>query len=84
MSFLLNLLALPLLGPPQLAQWLAQTIAEEAEAITLDEGAIRGQLLELQERYDVGELHDEAYDQQEQALLERLHAIREQKSGREV
>ena len=74
MSFLLGL------GAPMLVHWLARTILEEAERESLDEGRVRSDLLELQERYDAGEMPLEEYDRQEKALLERLNTIRETKA----
>ena len=80
MGFLLNLLTLPMLGGPRLAYWLAQTIEDEMEREALDEGLVRAQLLELPERYDAGEISQEGYDREEEALLARLWAIREKKA----
>lgn len=82
MGFLLNLLNLPALGAPKLVLWLAQTLAEEGERELLDEGRVRGELLELQQQYEAGALEEDEYDEQEKALVERLSAIREIKAGR--
>ena len=82
MGFLGDLLTLPALGAPRLVHWLARTLAEQAEWELLDEERVRGQLLELQERYDAGELTEEEYDRQEAILLDRLKAIREIKERR--
>jgi len=82
MGFLGDLLTLPALGAPRLVHWLARTLAEQAERELLDEERVRGQLLELQERYDAGELTEEEYDRQEAILLDRLKAIREIKERR--
>lgn len=76
---LLDLLTLPVLVPVQGVHWLAEKLAEEAERELYDEERVRGQLLELQTRYEQGEMAEEEYDQQERALLERLNAIREAK-----
>ena len=81
MGFLLDLLTLPVVGPAKMVHWLARTIAEEAERESLDEGRVRGELLDLQQRYDAGEIEEEEYDRQETTLLERLAAIRELKAG---
>lgn len=77
MGLLLDLVTLPVLGSPRLVLWLATNVSEEAMRQYLDKGSIRGALLELQQRYDAGELDEEEYDKQERALLERLSAIRE-------
>lgn len=82
MGFFGGLLTMPMLGGPRLVHWLARTIVEQAEGELLDEGRVRGQLLELQGQYDSGELMEEEYDRQEAMLLGRLKAIREVKEQR--
>lgn len=81
MGFLLNMLTLPVLGGPRLVHWLAQTVADEARREALDEGGVRAQLLELQVRYDAGELSEDEYERQEETLVASLRAIRELKAG---
>lgn len=77
MGFLLiDLVAAPVLG----VHWLAKTIREEVEREERDEGRVRAELLELQERYDTGDVPEEEYDRQEKVLLERLDTIRESKA----
>lgn len=77
MGFLLiDLVTLPALG----VHWLAKTIAEEADRESRDEERVRAELLELQERYDAGDVPEEEYDRREKVLLERLSAIREMKA----
>ena len=82
MGFFGSLLTMPMLGGPKLVHWLARTIVEQAEGELLDEGRVRGQLLELQEQYEADELTEEEYDRQEAILLDRLKAIREVKEQR--
>ena len=82
MGFLVDLLTMPVLGAPTLVHWLAGTLAEQAEGELLDEGRVRGQLLELQELYDADEITEEEYNRQEAMLLDRLKAIREVKERR--
>ncbi len=77
---LLDLLALPVLGPIKGVYWLAEKIAEEAERELFDETRIRRDLLELQTKYDLGEVSEATYIQREAALLQRLNAAREAKS----
>ncbi|MBI4336425.1 MAG: gas vesicle protein GvpG [Chloroflexi bacterium] len=86
MGFFGGLLMLPALGPLRMVHWLGRTLAEEAEREMLDEGPIRGALLDLQARFDAGDLTEEEYDRRESGLLERLKAVREMKaehSGRQ-
>lgn len=68
-----------MLGGPRLVYWLARTIAEQAERESLDEERVRGQLLELQLRFDAGEMTAEEYDRSEGHLMETLRKIRESK-----
>lgn len=82
MGLLLDILTLPVLGAPRLVSWLGQKIGEEVDRESLDEGRVRGELLELQQRLDAGEIEEGEYDRQEKALLERLNAIREFKARR--
>ena len=56
MGIFTDLLTLPVLGAPRLVGWLAKTIGERAETELLDEEPIRGQLLDLQERYEAGDM----------------------------
>jgi len=51
-----------------------------AETELLDEDRIKGQLLELQMRLEVGEITEDEYAQEEKLLMEELNAIREAKS----
>lgn len=82
MGFLGGLLTLPVLGAPRLVHWVARTLAQEEQKQLLDEGAVRGQLLELQELYDSGALSGDEYDRQEAMLVDRLKSIREAKEQR--
>lgn len=77
MGLILDLLTLPMLGAPRLASWLGNKIAEEVNRESLNAGDIRGELLELQQRYDTGAVGEQDYDMQEAVLMERLKTIRE-------
>jgi len=79
---LLELLTMPVLGAPRMVHWLAQKMSQEAERELLDEDRVRAELLELQTRYDLGEVNEEKYAEQEMILVERLNAIREAKAER--
>jgi len=81
-GLLLNILTLPVLGAPRLVHWMAVTVAEHAEREFLDEGRVRGELLDLQERFEAGGLGEEEYERQEQALLDMLKTIRKLKEER--
>ena len=81
MGFVFDLLTSPVLGPIRGVHWLAEKLAEAAENELLDEDKIRGELLGLQIRLDMGEVTEEEYDEQERLLMERLNTIREFKAG---
>lgn len=76
MSSLLDLLTLPVSGPIKGVLWVARKVAEQAEKEFYDEDAVRGKLLELELRYDLGEISEEEYNTLEEVLMERLREIR--------
>ena len=80
MGFLIDLLTFPVLGPIKGVIWIAEKVAEQAEKELYDEDAVRGQLMELELRYDLGEISEEEYLEAEEALLERLRIIRERQA----
>lgn len=82
MGFVFDLLTSPILGPIRGVHWLATKVAEAAESEVLDESKVRGELLELQLRLDMGEISEEEHDEQERVLVKQLNAIREVKAER--
>ena len=82
MGFVFDLLTSPVLGPIRGVHWLATKVTEAAEGEVLDESKVRGGLLELQMRLEMGEITEEEYDEQERVLVERLNTIREAKAER--
>lgn len=81
MGFLTDLLTLPVLGPIKGVMWIARQVVEQAERELYDEDTVRGQLQELELRYDLGEIDEETYLSAEEQLLARLRTIRERKAG---
>lgn len=81
MGFLIDLLTFPVMGPIKGVTWIAEKVAEQAEKELYDEDAVRGQLMELELRYDLGEISEEEYLEAEEALLERLRVIRERQAA---
>ena len=75
MGLLTGLLTLPL-APVRGTVWIAERLAEEAERQLDEEPAIRRALEELQVSYELGELGDDEFEQQEDELLQRLIDIR--------
>ena len=78
-GLLANILTFPVLGAPRMIHWVAKKLAEAAEQDEMDEGKLQGELLELQIRYELGEINDDEYAEQETAILDRLSAIRRAK-----
>ena len=80
MNIIIDLLTAPVLGPIRGVTWLGEKMAEAAREELLDEGRVRGQLLELQIHLDMGEITEEEYAGQEKGLLEWLDEIRKMKA----
>lgn len=68
-----------LLAPLKGVIWLGKKVNEVAEKEVSDEGRIKEKLMELQLRFELDEISEEEYNQQEKELLERLDAIRKAK-----
>ena len=81
MGLLTNLLTLPVTGPFKGLVWVAEKITEQAENELYSEEAVRRKLLELELRYDFGEISDEEYDLSETSLLALLSMIRERQKA---
>ena len=75
MGLITGLLTLPL-APVRGTIWLAERIQEQAEDELYDESAIRAGLLELELARQVGTLDEQEIAAAEDALIERLMAIR--------
>jgi hypothetical protein len=81
MGFLVKLLTLPVMGPVEGIVWIARKVAEQADRVLYDEDAVRGQLMELELRFDLGEISEDDYAEAEEALLARLRVIRERQAA---
>jgi hypothetical protein len=75
MGVFTGLLLLPL-APLRATIWLAEKLAEYAEAELNDEQAVRRLLLDAEAALEAGELSEEDFDQIEDELLDRLDVIR--------
>jgi hypothetical protein len=78
MGLLTGLLTLPL-APVRATVWLAEQIAEQAEREADPRAALRRELAELQLAWEFGELDREAYEEAEDALLERLAQLSDER-----
>jgi Gas vesicle protein G len=75
MGLISGLLLLPL-APVRGTMWIAERLQEQAEAELYDETAIREALLELEAAREAGELNEDEVAEAENALVDRLMAIR--------
>ncbi len=76
-----NLLLAPITLPVKGLLFVFEKIAEAVDQERLDEDKVRGVLMELQLRYELEEMSEEEYLEQEEELLEWLNAIREYKKA---
>lgn len=81
MRLLSELLLSPVTGPVHGVGFVLNRIKDQVEAEYLDEGKVKADLLDLEMRYEHGELDEEQYKQQEAAILERLNEIRAYKES---
>lgn len=75
MGLITGLLTLPL-APVRGTVWLASVIQAEAESHVYDEPAILASLQELEVARETGEFTEEEIEEAENALVERLIALR--------
>ena len=75
MGLITGLLTLPL-APIRGTIWIAERIQEQAEGELYDESAIQAGLLELEALRDTGEIDEDELREAEDALIERLIALR--------
>ena len=72
-----TLVALPVWGPIGLVLWVAENVQEQAERQLYGQDALRGRLMELELSFDLGEIGEEEFLEEEAALLEALEAAQE-------
>ena len=56
--------------------WLGKKLNDMAERELTDEGLIKEKLMELQLQFELDEIDEKEYNEQEKVLLEKLNAIR--------
>jgi len=69
-------LVFPILIPIKGVAWIGQKLKEHAETELTDKSKIQEELLNLQMRFDMGEIGEEEYEKKEVKLLGRFEAIR--------
>ena len=78
---LLKVVTFPVSQPLDGLLWVAERIKDQAEAEYYDEGAVRGRLLELELKLDMGEITEEEYQAAEDELIGLLNEIRERRAA---
>ncbi|MEA2709539.1 MAG: hypothetical protein QOF78_2140 [Phycisphaerales bacterium] len=81
---LLKLLTFPVSLPISGGTWVLQTVLNEAERRYYDEAAILEEMAQLERRLETGELDEAGFDDQEEALLQRLLEAREYRQRKEA
>jgi len=76
-----GLLFAPVTLPVKGLLFVFEKIAEAVDQERLDEDKVQGLLMELELRYELEEMSEEEYLEQEEELLDWLNAIREYKKA---
>ncbi|MBF2036711.1 MAG: gas vesicle protein GvpG [Leptolyngbyaceae cyanobacterium T60_A2020_046] len=79
----LRLLLAPITGPFTGVTWIAEKILEQAEVETDDLETLQKQLLALQLAFDMGDIPEDEFEEQEEALLLAIQAWQDQRSQEE-
>ncbi|MEV4430386.1 gas vesicle protein GvpG [Streptomyces sp. NPDC053792] len=74
MGLLTGLLTSPL-APMRMVAWVAQRVVDKANAEYYDPAPVYAALADLERRLALGELDQSTFDDQEDALLDRLDEI---------
>lgn len=83
MRLLSEILLAPVSLPLRTVDFVMNRIKDQVESEYLDEGKVRGELLDLTLRYDHGEIDDAEFKEREAAILQHLNDIRAYKESME-
>ena len=81
MGLIGSLLTFPVSGPLKGVMWLAAMLQERAEGEMYNEDAVRGRLMELELRLDMGEMTEDEDQAAEDELVAQLAEIRERRAA---
>src|SRR5688500_1384683 len=81
---LFKLLTFPVSLPIAGGTWVLQTVLDEAERRYYDEAAILEEMAQLERQFESGDIDQQAFDEQEEALLQRLLDAREYRQRKEA
>ncbi len=77
----LRLLTLPILGPIYGVTWVGDKILEQAEVERDDAENLQKRLLALQLAFDMGEIEEEEFEEQEEELLLAIQALEDERAS---
>jgi len=66
----------PLFLPLKGVAWIGQKLQQAAETEFTDKSKVQEELLELQMRFEMGEISEQEYEKKEARILGKLEAIR--------
>ena len=81
---LLRLLMAPVTAPLSGVTWIAEKILDQVEDPTDELEALQKQLLTLQLAFDMGDVPEEEFEDQEEALLLQIQALQDQRAAEEA
>lgn len=77
----LRLLLAPVTGPFTGVTWVAEKILDQVEDQTDELETLQKQLLTLQLAFDMGDIPEEEFEEQEEDLLLRIQAIQDERAA---
>lgn len=80
-NMFLDLLFIPITAPINGIAWIGNKILEQASAELNEKENLQKQLLALQLAFDMGEVAEDVFEEQEEALLLAIQAIEEQEQS---
>lgn len=72
---IIDLLIAPITAPISGIAWIGNKILDQASSELDDKGNLQKQLLALQLAFDMGDLEEEEFEEQEEALLLAIQAL---------
>ncbi|MGD1931201.1 MAG: gas vesicle protein GvpG [Leptolyngbyaceae cyanobacterium] len=81
---LLRLLMAPVTAPLGGVTWIAEKILDQVEDPTDELEALQKQLLTLQLAFDMGDVPEAEFEEQEEALLLQIQALQDQRAADEA
>jgi len=76
----LQLLLVPITGPFTGVTWIAEKILDQVEDATDELETLQKQLLTLQLAFDMDDIPEEEFEEQEEELLLRIQAIQDERA----